>query len=328
MVTTQIFRGLDTDNETAVMQGYNASWSTLYISQRDNATDPTSLGDNGNPSDGIQYDWSFHQHGPMMESGSYGQVYALAVLSMLNQTFGLVYQAPPEQLEIFAALVLDGMQWMTIEQVWDWSVIGRSNTSPLAYGYGISLSGQQLQYIPYRNDEFQRFAGQILNEDVAPLEGNRHYYCSDYMVHRRADWFTTVKMYSTRILGSECVNEQGKESEHISDAVNYLYYTGQEYKYIFGVWDWQQLPGITCEQNPELLLPCAEPFILNASFFVGGVSTTMYGACGMQLRSHNLTAAKGYLFFDTAYVAVSTNITCRSTNDVYTTINNVPYRAM
>jgi chondroitin AC lyase len=43
----------------------------------------------------------------------------------------------------------------------------------------------------------------------------------------------------------------------------------------------------------------------------------------MELLSHNLTAAKGYLFFDSAYVAISSNITCHSNNPVYTTVNNI-----
>ena len=89
-----------------------------------------------------------------------------------------------------------------------------------------------------------------------------------------------------------CVNEQGKLSEHYGDGLNYLYYTGQEYRNIFGVWNWQQLPGITCEQNPSLQLPCNFDFPLNASSFVGGVSDGMYGACGMVLLSHHLSTQK------------------------------------
>lgn len=82
--------------------------------------------------------------------------------------------------------------------------------------------------ITYRQTEFQQFARQIQGLPVPPLIGNRHYYCSDYMVHRRANYVTSVHMYSTRIIPARCVNEQGKLSEHYGDGLNYLYYTGKQ----------------------------------------------------------------------------------------------------
>jgi chondroitin AC lyase len=212
---------------------------------------------------------------------------------------------------------------MTIHNVFDWAVSGRENTSPTEGGIYPGFTPEMLLTVPYRQDEFQAYADQLEGLPVAPLVGNRHYYCSDYMIHRRPNYVTSVHMYSTRIIPARCVNEQGKLSEHYGDGLNYLYYSGQEYHNVFGVWNWQQLPGITCEQNPELQLPCNYLFPLNASSFVGGVSDNMYGACGMQLVSHNLTSQKGFLFFDNAYVAANSNITCHSSNPVYTSVANL-----
>jgi chondroitin AC lyase len=114
----------------------------------------------------------------------------------------------------------------------------------------------------------------------------------------------------------------------VADGLNFLYYTGHEYDQVFGAWDWQLLPGITCEHNPALMLPCTKPFPLLGTTFVGGVSNGMYGACGMQLRSHSVTAQKSYMFFDHEYVAMTNNIQCSSQNPVYTTVTSMPSRGV
>ncbi len=48
-------------------------------------------------------------------------------------------------------------------------------------------------------EEFQRFSGQISNAKVPSLVGNRHYYCSDYMVHRREHW---VCMHDLKLINT------------------------------------------------------------------------------------------------------------------------------
>ena len=34
--------------------------------------------------------------------------------------------------------------------------------------------------------------------EAAPLLGNRHFYTSDFQIHRRANWTAAVKMHSIR----------------------------------------------------------------------------------------------------------------------------------
>ena len=78
---------------------------------------------------GIQFDYSFHQHGPQLLAGSYGAEYSLDILSLMNfvwnaghnllrainsfrshtgQTLGLEFYIPQPNLELFAHLLLDG----------------------------------------------------------------------------------------------------------------------------------------------------------------------------------------------------------------------------
>lgn len=134
-----------------------------------------------------------------------------------------------------------------------------------------------------------------------------------------------IKQYSMSIRlchdVDTCCLFQGVKSEHFADGVANIYYTGQEYKDIFPVWDWQRLPGITCEQKIPLL-PCRSDFRVRSSNFVGGVSGSMHGAAAMHLLSRNLSALKSWFFFDDVYVAMGTNISCSSGNPIYTSLAN------
>ena len=64
-----------------------------------------------------------------------------------------------------------------------------------------------------------------------PVEGNRHFWDSDYHVHRRGGWMASVRMYSTRTIAARCVNNQGKRNSHEADGVTNLYLTSDGSNY-------------------------------------------------------------------------------------------------
>jgi chondroitin AC lyase len=225
-----------------------------------------------------------------------------------------------DTLSIFSHLVLDGQQWMIYGGVWDWSVIGRECSSP--HGSGDAMSPAMLQEVPgSRHQEYVNFANRIINKFNPPLVGTVYYWDSDYMVHRQPGYMVSLHMHSNRTIPARCVNSQGIKSEHFADGVVNLYYTGQEYDNIFPVWDWQRLPGITCEQNIPLL-PCNYDFPVNSSNFVGGVTDNEHGVAAMHLLSHSLSSLNSWFFFPDVYVAMGTNVTCTSGNPVFTSLAN------
>ena len=65
------------------------------------------------------------------------------------------------------------------------------------------------------------------DKNAPELLGNRHFWCSDYMVHRRGPWMASVRMFSDRLWSSELVNDEGRRSQHLSDGANLLYLTGE-----------------------------------------------------------------------------------------------------
>ncbi len=89
---TQIYQGLINENATAVTSGLNVVWTHVFYSARDGADfRPDALGTvwpsgnaTGDPSDGIQVDYSYHQHGPQLLAGSYGSVFTTDLLNLMN----------------------------------------------------------------------------------------------------------------------------------------------------------------------------------------------------------------------------------------------------
>ncbi len=129
------------------------------------------------------------------------------------------------------------------------------------------------------------------------------------MTQRRAGYYASVRMMSTRMLNSELVNNEGWKSVHMSDGANYLYLTGDEYKDVFSVWDWTKIPGTTAIQG-TLVTGEPEPIrVRGTTTFDGGVSDGTYGMAAMDLARGKLVAKKAWFFFDEEYVALGAGIT-------------------
>ena len=61
-------------------------------------------------SDGIQVDGSFYQHGPLLQTASYGNDYTNSVVQLYLLANGTRFAAPASAIAAFAVLVLDGQQ--------------------------------------------------------------------------------------------------------------------------------------------------------------------------------------------------------------------------
>ncbi|MBB5066321.1 polysaccharide lyase family 8 super-sandwich domain-containing protein [Granulicella mallensis] len=322
-VTNQIMRGVLYDDEPAVAQGYARLYEEI---QQVPAVLP-----NGKPGEGIQADDSFHQHGAQFYSGGYGLDYTNYAARYITYSWGTPLQIPAEKMQTFANFVLDGQQWMVRGEVFDYAAAGREITrkdeaavqhdwthGPIAgYDAAYTLANVMThlaeQSVP-RQGEFRAFADRLNGQAGAmPLTGNRMFWDSDYMSHRRAGYSTSVKMFSTRIQNSEITNSEGRWSTHLSDGMNLLYRTGDEYRGIFAGWDWALVPGTTAAHayRPDGAPDTGERSIIDGrgkSDFVGGVSDGTYGVATMNLERGTLSARKSWFFFDSLYVALGTGI--------------------
>lgn len=328
-VTIEIARGLIENNAATVAEGYARMYEEIKVV--------------GAGEEGIQPDASFHQHGHQLYSGGYGLSYANDVGRFIYYAWGTRFQIPADRMAIFSSYLLDGEAWVIRGTIIDYSTVGREITRPgkaavppergngpispagAAYSLGHVIALLATQPTP-RQKELQAFSERLLQRpDASALAGNKQFWCSDFMAHRRAGYSASVKMMSTRIRNAELVNSEGKKSHHLSDGVNFLYLTGNEYKDIFPVWDWTRLPGTTAiadtldtgEKNP-----IGDP---STTTFDGGVSDGMYGMAAMDVARGKLTAKKAWFFFDTGYVALGAGITLAgdTEHEVATDVNQL-----
>jgi chondroitin AC lyase len=172
-----------------------------------------------------------------------------------------------------------------------------------------------------RKEEYAAFAARLEGRiDAPPLNGNRHYWCSDYMAHQRPQFFASVRMFSSRLINTEVVNDEGKRSHHLADGCTFVYRSGDEYRDIFPVWDWSKVPGTTAEQT-ELSPAAGGPRYKTDAVFVGGVSDGTYGLAAQELRRESLRARKAWLMLDDGFVALGAGISCDSDRPVVTSVN-------
>lgn len=259
--------------------------------------------------EGVKADGTFLQHGQQLYNGGYGAGFAVDTSRFLYYAANTAYQFPKDKVDIVTSYILDGSRWMVYRNMPDYSTRGRDITRvarPPGPCY-LAAACQQLKESPGpRQAEVAAFLDE-LNQGENSLAGNKHFWHSDYMTHRRPGWMMSVKMLSSRMQSGEVGDGEGLRSHLLSDGVTYLYSgDGLAYHNVFPVWDWKRLPGITAAWSPAP--PEGQVASFGNSDFAGGVSDGTFGACAFILQRGNLKARKAWFFFDHECVALGAGI--------------------
>jgi len=270
--------------------------------------------------EGIQPDYSFHQHGKCLYNHGYGAGFAVDCSRLAGLAAETQFAFSREKINILADYVLNGSQWMAYGSTEDYGADGREITRPRQNAKYLRTAASNLLKLPTgREKELKALAARIADRTAATLEGNRHFWRSDIMTHLRKNYYTSARMYSMRMDNTDHPhNSEGLKSHYIADGCNFLFVSGDEYKDIFPVWNWQKIPGTTVEQTGVF---AGSPRRKGTREFVGGVSDGQYGLAVFDLKRNKLQVHKAWLFFDQEYVCLGAGITCLSQNQVITTVN-------
>ena len=90
--------------------------------------------------EGIQPDWSFHQHGPQIQFGNYGLAYAESISFWFRVLEGSPYAFPAEQYDIVRRLLTDGICRSVWQGTMDPSFCGRQVFIDAGRGKALSLA--------------------------------------------------------------------------------------------------------------------------------------------------------------------------------------------
>ncbi|CAF3381979.1 unnamed protein product [Rotaria sp. Silwood1] len=313
MIQIELYRSLATNNRTGLDQGFTRMWQDIVV---------LPLGGQG-----IQSDWSYHFHGTQLLSGAYGQDWALAMFIFILCSRNTQYELNQQQIIIFANFLTQGDAWMIINDRWDWQVLGRSidraDTSlQVEFQSNWIRSLAELVKLDNLKIDLLNFADRLdYKPNAISLIGNKHFYTSDYQIHRRVNWTTAIKMQSIRTQPTECINYENQKGEHLGQGVLNIYTTkATDYKKIFPLLDWQAINGIVVEHDIPIESCTHGIFDWIKLNFVGGVSDGNYGLAIMDTATHNLTVKRSWHFYDDAVIALASNLKLNTQNTAWTTL--------
>ncbi len=281
-------------DEALVRQAADVIFSEIVVTQKE----------------GIQPDFSFHQHGPQLQFGNYGLAFATELLKWADILHGSPWALPPEKLEIFRRYLLEGERWTGWRGKMDISSCGRQLApgSPAAKYVSLNRVLTAMARLDTEHAGEYTVAARSINPKAEnTLPGDRYFWRSDYLAHRRPEFAATLKMCSARVIGAESLNSENLSGYYLADGALYLYRTGNEYTDIFPVWNWRRLPGVTCAQEDGPLRKFSN--VQEKTSFVGGVSDGVNGCAVFDYQRDGVAAKKAWFFLGDQVVCLGAGIT-------------------
>ena len=282
---------------------------------------------------GIQQDYSFHHRKDRVNnttSYGYGK-YANAFGEWSAYVAGTSYAFEQERIDQLVDYYLDGIYKQLVYGIYeDISVKNRSIANKSSFQPKGTLEIERLlQSTSYRKEELEEII-QLRKGEISPTRSfAKFFWQTEHFVLQRPNYYTTVRMYSTRNKNMEQpYNGPGITTHHRADGTNYLMLKGDEYQDIWPVYNWQMISGTTIMQKPNL--PGGNA-IQKAGLtnFVGAVENGQNGAVGLDFISpHDGTKAKkSWFFFKDSYVCLGAGISAPTDFPVLTTIDQVLLRS-
>lgn len=272
--------------------------------------------------EGIKADYSFHQHGPMLQLGNYGLSFAQDITAWADALRGTPWALPEEKLAVLRNYLLEGLRYVYWKQKMDINSCGRQlfpGSPANKFQVFVDVLKQMQRVDPEHAADYQ--AAIDSSSGVGPgssWTAGKYFWDSDYMVDRRQSYFASVRMSSKRTDGFETTNKENQRGYHTADGALYVYIDGDEYTDIFPVWDWRKLPGITAAQVNE---PIPTSIERNKSDFAGGVSDGRDGVAAFELAHGGVNAKKSWFFFNGRILCLGAGITSALDAPVVTTFN-------
>lgn len=260
--------------------------------------------------EGVQGDYSFHQHGPQLQFGNYGLSYAVSLSwwAMVLKGTGLDFSS--EQEDFLRAYIRNGLAGLVWNDYFDPNACGRQVFPNAQIGKALCV----------------RYAASNLGLPLECTHSACFYPFSDFCVFRGDGWYASLKMQSSRVIGFENTNEENMKGYFSSDGALLVRVSGDEYDDIWPVWNWHHIPGVTSWDDgfpiwgkrnghgAEAVMP------YNMSDKVSGLVGEDSMIAAMDYNRDSLTCRKAWFFFDKGIVCLGAGITKPGKTVVTTTI--------
>jgi len=276
--------------------------------------------------EGLQYDYSYLQHGPQLYIAGYGEEF----MKVASKVMAYVRQTPhaidPARSQLFSDFVRKTYLPIIRAGYIDFNVHGRGISRPgiLRKRAEADILRQMLLVDPKNRETWEKGIAELtgpMPHDAHAEHGHTHYWKGDYTVHLRKNYHFNVRMASDRTNRSESGNGENLYGKHLTDGATNIQVFGPEYYDIFPVWEWDKVPGTTTRDAKADEVLKAQWGVPAVSTFAGGVSASGYGVSAMKVDHEGVTANKAWFFFDEAVVCLGSAITSLSGDPITTTVN-------
>lgn len=304
--TQQVVRGALTRNRSDVLAGRDAIRSVLAFTT----------------AEGLQVDHSFHQHGNQLYSGGYGLAFLVDSVRVADWLEGTAWRFPDADLKQLADFATIGIGPLARGDWLDWSARGREITRQSSISAPSLLLGavsSLVVLVPERRVELEALQSRLTNR-TGPGQTNTHgYWRSDFLVHQTPNGYFSVKMVSSRTVGTESGNGENKLGYWLPFGSTFIVGkgSGSEYLGLQPLFDWSALPGITAPQ----MVPRFTGYLRHPEDRVAVLSGPRDGMASMQVNTHGLQAKKFWFFDGDMMVALGTDILYPGEQSVRTTLN-------
>jgi len=306
--TIHVYASVLSGDHSGLKRAYDASAKEIVVTTKE----------------GIQPDYSFHQHGPQSYSFGYGKSFVLSASQLIYSAKDTHYHFPEETIDILSKYILEGMQWMTRNQMIEYTATGRE-ISRKSYNTGEIIRSLELlaETDKSRSSQYKVFHDQLLKgKRDHSITGNRMFPYIDLMVHHRPEYFFSIKGVSDRIYGTETGNGENLKGYHLGRGTQFIVRHGREYSGIFPLWDWERLPGAlnTYGSKNYPLLNWGRNARGNRPF-VKGISDGMNGCFGFDYALDSVSARRGWFFMGDVVLNLVSGLSFNTYFNVNQTIN-------
>lgn len=281
--------------------------------------------------EGIQPDYSHHQHGNQLYIGGYGAVLLNRIPKLLLYLKGTDYFPPQQQIEIFSKFIGHTLMRVVRGKYYMFNVCGRSMARKGALNRSSDIPNLQILSLvdTVRAPFYQDCIDRISRKKPASYHVPKlltHYWRSDYTLYTSPLWNFDVRMESTRTCRHENGNGENLKGYFLSNGATCIARTGSEYEGSMPYWDWSMIPGTTAPHLEKKNIPVPNPWgHLGSSQFAGGVSTGLYGVTAYAysdvLPEVKTRAKKSYFILGSQAFCMGSDITSESEQPLYTTLN-------
>jgi len=315
MLRVQLYRGIATNNLTAVAQSFGVTWNTSIVGH---VTDGY---------EGVCDDWSYHFHSGQILNSAYGAGWVSTMLEAINITAGTQWEIPPSATAVLARFLVEGNLALTFGRRWDFGTQGRGIDRP-GTSFGWPFASLYLRGLaamaaaqPWAAG-LQAFAGmqegRLPHPPLPPT--SKHFWTVDFYSHKRPSWGATFKGYGDnglwQVIGNECDNDENIIGEYTGAGLVNVYSSGEldsaeSYQDIFPLWDFVRMNGVSAEARQPLTCSSktGDVWPVKNTAFVGGASDGESGVVAHDMHIHNLTGQRSFFFMDDALLALAGNLT-------------------